>query len=835
MKYKKEYTKEIVFPVGGIGSGCIGVAGNGTLRDFEIFNRPNKCSYNGYTNIVVKAEDEKEVLDVRALNGECQGSLMGNWGNIGQGVERYTMAGLPWFSECEFTGEFPMAKVEFSDKKFPADVLLETFNPFIPLNEDDSSIPCAIFNISFKNTTDGRKKYTVAFNVTNPCSKSAFNKFVDKGFMKGILLGNSAYEKADPSYGDMFIASSEEYVSYQEYWRRNSWYEGLEMFWNDISEYGELKNRSIDGTLDGETTATMAASVSVDAGEEKTVTFVLGWYYPNCQNYYNPPKENNVIWKNYYAKLFDGSLDVCSYVFKNLNRLYEDTLKFKNAIYSQSMPDYVTDAVCSNLSVLKSPTCLRLEDGTLWGFEGCSNNEGSCEGSCSHVWNYQYALPFLFPRLERSMRDIDFKYNKTPSGGMIFRLLLPLGRERWDFRPAADAQFGGIIKTYREWKICGDDNWLKKHLDSLKENMAYTWSKENPDKWDPEKTGVLWGRQHHTLDRELFGPNSWLTGYYLLALRAMSEMTRHFGEDGSEYDEIFERGKKWVEKNLFNGEYFIQKLDLNDFSELDKYKDADRYYNYETGEINFQIGEGSVIDQVIACWHSAILGLGEIFDKDMVKSALKSLYKYNFKKDLSQIFNPCRIFAYKEESAMIICEWNDNVYKPKMPVPYSREAMTGFEYQAAVNMISAGMEKEGLEVIKAVRSRYDGKKRNPWNEFECGSNYVRSMASYSALLVYSGFIFNMQRNEIGFKPIVKGDCEFFWSVDSGWGKYRKTNSRVEIEVLYGYVELERIVTDSVPKKINFDGKDVKFALDGDTAVLDGKHHCNQMISIDFDL
>lgn len=823
MKYKKDYTKEIVFPVGGIGSGCIGVAGNGTLRDFEIFNRPNKCSYNKYTGIVVKAENDSEVVDVRALNGEYQGSLMGDWGNIGQGVERYTMAGLPCFEEFEFDGEFPMAKLEFSDKHFPATVQTEVFNPFIPLNEDDSSIPCAIFNIKFRNVTDERMTYTAAFNVTNPCEKSVCNKYIENGPMRGILLGNEEYADDDTGYGNMFISTSANEVSYQEYWRRNSWYEGLEMFWNDIGEYGGLQNRTFSGVLDGEATATLTASVSVDAGEEKTVTFVLGWYYPNCRNYWNPPKENDTIWKNYYATMFGDSIDVCDYVLKNGKRLYDDTCKFTQAIRSQSMPDYLIDAICSNLSVLKSPTCLRLEDGTLYGFEGCSNNEGSCEGSCSHVWNYQYAVPFLFPRLERSMRDVDFKYNKMQNGGMTFRLQLPLGREQWDFRPAADAQFGGIIKTYREWKICGDDEWLGKHWNSLKENMAYTWSGDNPDKWDINKTGVLWGRQHHTLDRELFGPNSWLTGYYLLALRAMAEMAEYFGEDRSEYDEIFEKGKKWVEDNLFNGEYFIQKLDLNDFSELDKYENADRYYNYETGEINFQVAEGSIIDQVIAGWHSNVLGLGEIFDESMVKSALKSLYKYNFKQDPSQIFNPCRIFAYKNEPAMIMCEWNENVYKPKMPIPYSREAMTGFEYQVAVHMISEGFADEGLEIVKAVRDRYDGKKRNPWNEFECGSNYVRSMSVYSALLVYSGFVFNMQRHEMGFKPIVDGDCEFFWSLDSGWGVYRKKDLQIEIEVLDGFVDLERIVTDITPENVVIDGVDTKFELNGDTVVLDKRY------------
>lgn len=38
----------------------------------------------------------------------------------------------------------------------------------------------------------------------------------------------------------------------------------------------------------------------------------------------------------------------------------------------------VLDAVSATLSVLKSPTVLRLEDGTFYGWEGVSEQAGSC-------------------------------------------------------------------------------------------------------------------------------------------------------------------------------------------------------------------------------------------------------------------------------------------------------------------------------------------------------------------------------------------------------------------------------------------------------------------------
>lgn len=830
MKYDKEHTSQIVFPLGGIGSGCIGLCGNGTLRDFEIFNRPNKNSYNKYASILVKAEDSEKVLDVRALNGICQGSFMGDDVRIGHGIERNRLPGLPWFEDFSFDGEFPIASIDFSDAHFPAVVQMRAWNPFIPSNDKDSSLPAAIFEIDFLNYSDKELVYTAAINLTNPCEESAKNSVVFENGMTGILFENTKYEQNEPEYGQLYMGTDCLQASYQQYWKRNSWYEGLEAFWQDFSRFGQLQNRVFDGYLDGESTASLTATVKVRSQEHKKIRFVISWYYPNCYNYWNPEKGKRTIWKNYYATLYADAISVAKYIFDEYSRLYGDTEKFTKALYSSSLPNAVMDAVGANLSVLKSPTCMRLEDGTFYGFEGCSNEEGSCEGTCGHVWLYQYALPFLFSSLQRSIRDTDCKYNEDRNGGMKFRLQLPLGREQWDFRPAADGHLGGIIQTYREWKICGDMQWLKKHWPILKRNMEYVWSEKNPDCWDREKNGVLMGRQHHTLDRELFGPNAWLSGYYLCALKAMAEMAEYLGEDSTEYLQIFEKGKCWIEENLFNGCYFVQKTDIKDLSILDKYENSERYRDEENGEIKFQIGEGCIIDQVIGQWHANILGLGEIYSPDKVKSALKSIYRYNYKESMKECFNPCRVFAL-EEPGVIICEWPDGTQKPKVPITYSAEVMTGFEYQAAVHMISEGMFEEGEKIISSIRNRYDGKKRNPWNEFECGSHYARSMASYSALLVYSGFRFDMSKYEMGFQPLVQGDCSFFWSLDHVWGCYKRKGKIQTIEVLYGVLKIQGLILDGEPESAKVDGEDVEMHWENGRLVFPEVKICRKSIKI----
>ncbi|MEI6422214.1 MAG: GH116 family glycosyl hydrolase, partial [Lentisphaerota bacterium] len=340
------------------------------------------------------------------------------------------------------------------------------------------------------------------------------------------------------------------------------------------------------------------------------------------------------------------------------------------------------------------------------------------------------------------------------------------------------------------------------------------WAETNEDLWDPEKKGVITGRQHHTLDMELFGPNSWLTGFYLAALKAGAEMADVCGEPetANEYMWIFSLGKNFVEKHLFNGEYYSQSVNINDRTVLEPFRDADdRYWNKEHGEIKYQIAEGCGIDQVVAQWHANHCGLGEIFNKSKAKKALASIYKHNFKRSFREFPNFCRLYALNDEAGTVMFSWPAGKQKPVVPITYAEETMHGFEYQVAAHMIMEGMVLEGCELVKAVRDRYDGERRNPWNEIECGSNYARSMASYALLNAFSGFSYNLAEGEIGFNPPpgLKPPFKFFWALGSGWGTVEIGKRKMTLNVLYGELRLKKInlptsISSSV-KKTSIDG------------------------------
>ncbi len=827
MIYKKDYLKEISFPLGGIGSGSVGLAGNGSLVDWEIFNRPSKGSLNGYSHIAVKVIKNGEVFS-KVLNSDLNKDLTGNlgqqsWFGFGHGPNEHTMRGFPHFKNCEFNGEFPIAELKFTDDEFPGEVHLTAFNPFIPLDSKNSSIPSAFFEISYKNPTNCKIEFQSIFSLSNPYTNSIHTK-KDNGSFTSIKLKNSGVPESSVEYGDLSISCENPDIIQQYWYRGASSIDHIKMFWYEFSKNKEMKNRVYDeaGTENKygiHDAASIGKTIILNPGEAAKIRFVLSWNVPRTYEYLtnSPEAPETRCWKNYYATVFRDSVESGVYSLKNWEYLYGKTVEFKNELFASTVEDIIKDAISSTISVLKSPTVLRLENGEFYGFEGCHTTKGSCRGTCQHVYNYAYALCFLFPDLERTIRDLEFKYETNEFGGTFFRLGLPLGTESIEKRSCVDGQMGMVIKTYREWKISGDNQWLKSIWDDVKKVLEYAWHPKNPHRWDLNKDGVMEGRQHHTLDTELFGPSAWLQGFYLAALKAASEMAEFLGDNDKqkEYRELYEKGKKWTTENLFNGEYFFHKIDLNDKSIPKSFDCADIYWDDELNEITKQIGEGSSIDQLTGQWHATLCGLGNIFDLEQTNKALKSMYKYNFKKSMREVTNFGRIFAANDECGTIMCDYPDGTYEPRMPIGYCEECMTGFEYQFAGMLLSRGFKDEALNVIKAVRDRYDGKKRNPWNEIECGSNYARSMASFALLPIISGFYFDLPHNTIGFNPLYDtDDFKCIWSLGTGWGNIEINKSFIRLNIKSGSLALSQIKLPFVKfaKRMEIDGKELTFEL-----------------------
>ena len=691
------------------------------------------------------------------------------------------------------------------------------FNPFIPHDEFNSSLPAAFFEWEIENIADETVEFALSCTVQNPAD-NGFNKSVSGDKLNGVFFGSSGVNDTEIGYSDLCLLTDNSDTVVQEYWYRGGWKDGCTTYWKNLLNFDRMPKRNYSEPSKNDH-GTVVSYVNLQAKEKRKLRFVITWNVPIAYNYWKPRSEESSIndtWRNYYATQFKDSVSTAKYALQNFDTLYEKTVLFSEAIQSCTLPDAVKDAISANLSVIKTPTALRLEDGSFWGWEGCQETEGSCFGTCQHVWNYAYAMPYLFPKLERSIREITMKYALQDDGSTSFRVNLPLKKEMDSKYACVDGQMGEVIKCYREWKLSGDNEWLKKHSESIFKMLEYAWSKDNPHKWDANLDGVLEGRQHHTLDLELFGPSSWLQGFYLLALDCGAKMARFLGDEkrAELYTRLYSSGKSWTNENLFNGKYFYHKIDISDKSLVDSFDATEHYWNEEANEIKYQVADGCIIDQIIADWHAILIGANGIFDVEKKKKALENLYKNNYKDSMRKLTNMWRNFAIDDEQGTVICSYPDGAEVPAIPISYCEETMTGFEYALAGLMIAEGYISEGESIVKAVRDRYDGEKRNPWNELECGCNYARSMASYALMPIYSGFTFDMTENHIGFNPINRVG-KYLFSICESWGTVEFDSKSCRLSVLGEALELNSI---SIPNfkditGVMVDGSAVDFKIE----------------------
>ncbi len=839
--YTGESLRRIAFPLGGIGTGSLSLSGWGALVDWEIFNRPNKGTYLPFTFFSLWAKQDGMSPLTRVLQGPpmppFDGSGASNEGGLGHGVPYDSGAGLPHMRSCSFAGEYPFAWISFTDPELPLDVIMEAYNPFIPLNPDDSGLPAAIFRFTLHNAGLKPVLATLAANLYNAVGYRGgtldgsgmggnVNAPVHEEGLTGLLMTSQRYAPGDHRFGSMALTTPWPEVTWQSAWLRAGWFDTLQAFWDEFSALGVLAERTYGPSDDGKSdVGTIGLRVRLEPEETAVLPVYITWHFPNFVKYWQRPcpgqvcpDEQKPVWQNHYATQFSDALEVARYVAKNADRLHEESSRFHDALYSSTLPPYVIDAVASNASILKTTTCIRLTDGRFYAFEGCNPSSGCCEGSCTHVWNYAQTLAFLFPSLERSMRDSDYTYNQLDDGRMCFRLQLPLGSPPNDFFPAADGQLGGVLKVYRDWKLSGHTDWLRGLWPRVKKALAFAWKE-----WDVDRDGVMEGVQHNTYDIEFWGPNPMMGSLYLGALRAAEEIARALGEEDQarEYRRLYESGHAKLSADLFNGEYFVQRVDP--LAHLVAHADLSKSIGGQTpGDPKYQCGSGCLSDQIIGQWLAHLVGLGHVLEPEQVQSALRSVFKHNWRLDFYHHPNCQRVFAVNDEHGLLLCSWPHGG-RPAFPFPYSDEVWTGIEYQVASHMIYEGLLDEGLAIVRGLRERYDGVRRNPWNEMECGNHYARALASWSLLTALSGFSFDLTRGAIGFSPRLEGPVfRTFWSVASGWGTYQqqqtKTAIQVSLRLQYGSLSLSELsigrvdVADSWRASARRNGNSVSVAL-----------------------
>jgi non-lysosomal glucosylceramidase len=494
--------------------------------------------------------------------------------------------------------------------------------------------------------------------------------------------------------------------------------------------------------------------VKVAPKSARTFTFVLAWFFPNH------PQGHE------YDSRFADAAKVARYVLDNHDRLAGDTKKWHQTFYEDStLPRWLLFRLHSTASTLATGTCQWRRSGRFWAWEGV----GCCEGTCTHVWNYAHAPARLFPELERSAREMqDFGEGFDPNSGLV--------GFRSNRTYAADGQCGTILKAYREYLCSANDLFLRRNWPRIKKALEYSIQQDGND------DGLIENSQHNTYDINFEGPNTFVGSLYLAALAAGAEMARDMNDApfAERCEKIFESGLDLTMERLWDGEYFVQVVDLQKHPKN-------------------QYGKGCLSDQLFGQGWAHQLALGYIYPPEQVKQALRSIWKYNWAPDVgpyNEAHPPERWFALPGEPGLFTCTWPKSPYL-KEGVRYREEVWTGIEYQVAGHMVWENMVTEALAICHGVQQRYSPAKHNPFNEIECGDHYARGMASWGVYTALSGFEYHGPKGHIGFAPrLTPENFRAAFTAAEGWGSFAQTRAadvqREQIDVRWGQVRLKSL-------------------------------------------
>jgi non-lysosomal glucosylceramidase len=791
----------LAMPLGGIGTGNLAICADGGLRQWQLHNVGNHAgALPGSFFALRVSRIEPPADELRILQGPPRDStatplvtddVMPDW-------QRDLLSRHPGVARTTFCGTYPIARVRYLDPALPMDVTAEAFNPLVPLDVDASSIPAALFTFRLVNTDDRALHGILGATVQNAVGWDGVtpihgvcgagyggntNRLLRRDGWTSVVLENAALPDDAPGAGQMVLAADDPQAAALIRWRRADEF---------ITFLRSPAQTSASGASPAGSTWNTGLGISfrLQPGEQRLIRVALTWYFPNRYvnfEQFGPPRlqwGRSRFWLgNHYATRYADAQDVFDRVRRDWPALREATGAWTATLARSGLDDAAVTHFAAQLATVRSPTCFRAADGRVFGFEGVLGAStamwsgyfgGSCPLNCTHVWNYAQALAAAFPELERSMRVTEFEIMQAPAGYLPHRVIAPVYLPQlWDEpiggpeRPALDGMLGTVLKAYREYRAgSADRDWLRRYWPNLTRLLRYVG-----DTWNVDGTGMLSGIQPSTHDIELAGHNPFMGTLWLAALRAAEQMARLLGDAdaATAYRATFAQASNAYDAACFTGEYYVQRLAPGDSPD-------------------YQWGHGCLADQLIGQWWAHQLDLGYLLPAEHVRTALAAIVRHNLRRGFREFSHPYRVFADGDDAGLLVCTWPHGG-RPAVPIRYADEVWTGSEYQVAAHCLREGLHREGRAVLDAVWARYDGRRRNPFNEIECGDHYARSLAGWSALQALAGFSYDGPAGAYTFR---RPDIPVPFLAGSGWGLWSQQGDQLVMACTGGRLGLHRL-------------------------------------------
>lgn len=811
----------LVFPVAGLGTGGFGLGADGSLGQWQLHNLGNHRGDLPHSFLALRVARVEPPLSRSMVLQAPAPEPTAAWGTTDAYRPRWQRDVLARFGSAAgatMRHRYPAAEVDF-DLDLPVTVTLRAENPLLPTDSRASAWPIGQLTLRLTNTGPHELFIWSAASAQNAVGHDGalpidgvrgagyggnVNRVRRHQGWTQLVLENPSLDPGSPGYGSMVVAcdqpdasvlpcwsapeqlfaylDSRTFFVHRDRWARASHLPDAQL----AAPMPEWRPSPVGSTWNG----SVVASHLLQPGETRSVRFLIAWHFPN--RYANFEQWGPVraelgptrFWLgNAYAQQWPDAIAVADDAARHWEVLEQRNEQWLEVVNDLPVPEAWRTRLAAQPAIARSPVCFRSAEGTFIGFEGVNGASttshagdlgGSCAANCTHVWNYEQALARFFADCELSMRDTEFDVAQTADGAVGHRVVVPTYLPQpgdhigGPDTPALDGMLGVFLKTLRELRHGSADlAWLTRRRDPLRRLMDHLRCT-----WDPDATGVLRGVQPSTHDIDLNGTNPYTGFLWLAALRAAARLEELLDDQprAGELRQLAERGARAYSDLMWNGEYFEQVPD----TELDA---------------PYQWGSGCLSDQLLGQWWAHLLGLGPLVETERIRAALRAVHRHNWRREMGPISHDQRLFAEETEPGLLMCTWPRGG-RPELPTRYCDEVWTGSEYQVAALCWMEGLGEQATEIAEGIWRRHDGRRRNPYNEIECGDHYARAMAGWSLLEARCGLSWDALTGTLTFVPGDSGTIPVLAA--TGWGLLRR-GARPRLQWRHGTLPLRRLV------------------------------------------
>ena len=352
--YSGAQLKYIGMPIGGLTTGQVYLGGDGRLWYWDIFNINRIDPENPgagdkfYLNPMTQDHRFEQGFSIRVKKAITAFSKKLSTGG---------------FSDISFRGEYPIGKVQYKDSDIPVTVKLDAFSPFVPTNYEKSGFPAIVMQYHITNESDQTLELEIMGWLQNTANyftaKEAKGKHVNTisksdGLLQLVNTSEvNAAAKSAPDYGNMTLSL----LNADD----NSW--GSPKIVRDVAyNSGGIKPSKtiVESAAIGDViTGALGQKMTLKAKEERTVTFLVSWYFPNVHKVRIPKLRNHDNLRYYYSKKFTSSADVALKINTEKDQLFSTTKAWNNTWYNSTLPTWFWDRTFINTSTLATTSCYR--------------------------------------------------------------------------------------------------------------------------------------------------------------------------------------------------------------------------------------------------------------------------------------------------------------------------------------------------------------------------------------------------------------------------------------------------------------------------------------------